>query len=178
MHPLRLRLSRGLDVLAVIVVLAAIVRLGILPRLHRDVVQAPPVSLAALDGGRFDLERRRGRLVFLEFWTTWCGPCKDAIPLVQRFHRRHPEIDVVSVDVGEPVWLVRQYAAKLKMDHVVLDPDMTVAHAFGVTGYPTLVAIDAAGRVRASWSGFNPDIESEMSDAVKKYGAAVKTANL
>ncbi len=178
MQPLRRRLARALDVLAIIVVLAAVVRFAVLPRLHRDVVQAPPVSLATLDGGRYDLARRRGRLVFLDFWATWCGPCKDSIPLVQRFRRSHPGVDVVSVDAGEPAWLARQYAAKLNMQDVVLDPDMIVTHAFGVSGYPTLVAIDGTGRVRARWTGFDPDIEQAMAEAVVAYGSARSTAKL
>jgi cytochrome c biogenesis protein CcmG/thiol:disulfide interchange protein DsbE len=177
-HSLRRRLARALDVLAVIVVLAAVARFFVLPRLHRDVVQAPPVSLAALDGGRFDLARRRGRLVFLDFWATWCAPCKDSIPLVQRFRRGHPGVDVISVDVGESAFFVRTYATKLKMGGVVLDPDEIVAHAFGVSGYPTLVAVDGTGRVRARWVGFDPDIEREMADAVAKYGGARTTAKL
>jgi len=178
MHPPRLRLARALDVLAVIVVLAAVARFAVLPRLHHDVVQAPPVSLAALNGGRFDLARHHGRLVFLDFWTTWCGPCKDSIPLVQRFRRGHPGVDVVSVDVGESPDFVRGYVAKLKMADVVLDPDETVAHAFGVSGYPTLVAVDGTGRVRARWVGFDPDVEREMADAVTAYGAVRSTAKL
>jgi hypothetical protein len=58
----------------------------------------------------------------------------------------------------------------------VLDPDETVAHAFGVSGYPTLVAIDGTGRVRARWVGFDAGIEREMADAVAKYGGAGTTA--
>ena len=176
MLSLRRRLARALDVLAVVVVLAAVVRFAVLPRLHRDVVQAPPVSLATLDGGRFDLARRRGRIVFLDFWATWCAPCKDSIPLVQRFRRSHPGVDVVSVDVGESGPFVRAYATKLKMEDVVLDPDTIVAHAFGVSGYPTLVAIDGSGRVRARWVGFDPDIEREMAGAVAKFGPPRRTA--
>jgi len=178
MQPLRRRLARALDVLAVIVVLAAVVRFFVLPRLQRDVVQAPPVSLATLDGGRFDLARRRGRVVFLDFWATWCAPCKDSIPLVQRFRRSHPAVDVISVDVGESGPFVRTYATKLKMEGVVLDPDEIVAHAFGVSGYPTLVAIDGTGRVRARWVGFDADIEREMAAAVAKYGAPRRAAEL
>jgi thiol-disulfide isomerase/thioredoxin len=176
MLPMRRRLARALDVLAVIVVLAAVARFFVLPHLRRDVVQAPPVSLAALDGGRYNLAGRRGRLVFLDFWATWCGPCRDSIPLVQHFRRAHPGVDVVSVDVGEPAGLVRPYAVQLKMGAVVLDPDMTVAHAFGVSGYPTLVAVDGTGRIRARWVGFDPDIEREMADAVAKYGPRPVTA--
>ena len=48
------------------------------------------------------------------------------------------------------------------MDDVALDPDSTVSHAFGVSGYPTMFAIDGTGRVRAKWVGFDPDIEREM----------------
>lgn len=178
MLSLRRWLPRALDVLAVLVVLAAVARFVVLPRLvHREIVQAPPVSLAALDGGRFDLAQRRGRLVFLDFWATWCGPCRDSIPLVQHFKRAHPGVDVVSVDVGEPVALVRPYVAQLKMADVVLDPDQTVAHAFGVQGYPTLVAIDATGRVRARWVGFSPAVEDDMADAVARYGTPRKTAS-
>jgi cytochrome c biogenesis protein CcmG/thiol:disulfide interchange protein DsbE len=170
--------ARGLDVLAVVVILAALVKFVVLPRLpHRELVQAPPVALATLGGGRFDLAHSRGRLVFLDFWATWCDPCRASIPLVQHFRRLHPGIDVVSVDVGEPAGLVRPFVAQFKMDDVALDPDSTVAHAFGVTGYPTVFAIDAGGRVRARWIGFDPDIEREMTEVAARYAPPRKTAS-
>ena len=169
-------LARGLDVLAVVVVLVAVARFVVLPRLHPAVVQAPPVSLATIGGGRFDLAGHRGRLVFLDFWASWCDPCRASIPLVQHFRRTHPGVDVVSVDVGEPPALVRPFVERYKMDDVALDPDQTVSHAFGVTGFPTLFAIDGTGRVRASWIGFDPDVEREMADVTSRY-AVRKTAS-
>jgi cytochrome c biogenesis protein CcmG, thiol:disulfide interchange protein DsbE len=169
--------ARGLDVLAVLVVLAAVAKFFVLPRLpHHQLAQAPPVTLATLGGGRFDLAKSRGRLVFLDFWATWCDPCRASIPLVQHFRRGHPGVDVVSVDVGEPVELVRPFAQQFKMDDVALDPDQTVAHAFGVTGYPTMFAIDATGRVRARWDGFIPDIEREMAEVAARYAKPGQTA--
>jgi thiol-disulfide isomerase/thioredoxin len=176
---LRRLAARGLDVLAVVVVLAAVVKFFVLPRLpHHQLVQAPPVALATLSGGRFDLAHSRGRVVFLDFWASWCDPCRASIPLVQHFRRTHPGIDVVSVDVGEPAGLVRPFVAQFKMDDVALDPDSTVAHAFGVSGYPTMFAIDGAGRVRAKWVGFDPEIEREMADVAARYGPARKTASV
>jgi cytochrome c biogenesis protein CcmG, thiol:disulfide interchange protein DsbE len=175
--PLRRWAARALDVLAVLVVLAAVAKFLILPRLlHRELVQAPPVALETLNGGRFDLARSRGRLVFLDFWATWCDPCRASIPLVQHFRRTHPGVEVVSVDVGEPTSLVRPFAAQFKMGDVALDPDQTVAHAFGVTGYPTMFAIDATGRVRAHWIGFDPDVERAMADAAARFSPPRKTA--
>lgn len=176
MPPLRRWAARALDVIAVLVVLVAVARFFVLPRLHRDIVQAPPISLATLDGGRFELDRLRGRLVFLDFWASWCDPCRASIPLIQHFKRTHPQVDVVSVDVGEPAAIVRPFAARYKMKDVVLDPDETVRRAFGVSGYPTMFAIDGTGRVRGYWPGFNPDIEREMSEAVAKYGGRRSTA--
>jgi thiol-disulfide isomerase/thioredoxin len=171
------RAARALDVLAVVVVLVAVARFVVLPRLHRDVVQAPPVSVATLDGGRYDLGHRRGRIVFLDFWATWCDPCRASIPLIQHFRRTHPGIDVVSIDVGEIPATVRPFAEHFKMTDVALDPDMTVSHAFGITGFPTLFAIDRTGRVIGRWIGFDPDIEREMNDTLARAGAR-KTASL
>ena len=177
MPPLRRWAARGLDVLAVVIVLAAVAKFYVVPRLlQRDIVQAPPVALATLEGGRFDLARSRGRMIFVDFWASWCDPCRASIPLVQHFRRTHPEIDVVSIDVGESPALVRPFAREFKMGDVALDPDQTVAHAFGVSGYPTMFAIDGAGRVRAKWVGFDPDVERSMAEIAARYGRA-KTAS-
>ncbi len=173
MSPLHRWAARGLDALAVVIVLAAVAKFVVLPRLpHHRIVQAPAVSMPLLAGGRFDLARTRGRVVFLDFWASWCDPCRASIPLVQRFRRSHPGVDVVSVDAGEDTNAVRPFVAHFKMDDVALDPDMTVAHAFGVTGYPTLVAIDGSGRVRAEWMGFDPDIGREMDSIATRYAGA------
>ncbi len=169
MFPLRRYAARGLDVLAVLVVLVAVARFVVLPRLHHAPAPAPPVSLATLDGGRFDLARARGRMVFLDFYASWCAPCRDAIPLVQHFRRTHPGVEVESVDVGEEPSLVRPFAARFAMHDVALDPDQTVAHAFGVDGFPTLVAIGPDGTVRARWIGFDPGIERDMGDVLDRY---------
>jgi thiol-disulfide isomerase/thioredoxin len=167
--PLRRFAARGLDVLAVLVVLVALARFVVLPRLHRDAVPAPPVSLATLEGGRFELERARGRVVFLDFWASWCEPCRDSIPLVQHFKRTHPGVVVESVDVGEDTALARSFATKFAMRDVALDPDQTVARAFGVDGFPTLVAIGPDGKIRARWIGFDPAVEKDMADALGRY---------
>ena len=170
-QPSRPWLARGLDVLAVLIVLAAAVRFFVLPRLHAAPVLAPPVALERLDGGRFDLARARGQLVFVDFWASWCDPCRASIPLVQHFARTHPGVTVVSVDAGETDALVRPFVARFQMRDVVLDPDLTATHAFGVEGFPTLVAIDQGGRIRARWIGFDPDIERAMSEVAAQLAA-------
>ena len=121
---------------AIVIVAAVIVRFAVLPRLPGAAMIAPSLTLASLDGPPFVVAAHRRQLVFVDFWATWCDPCRDSIPLVQRFRRAHPGVEVISVDVGEPPVLVKPFVARFGMRDVALDPDETAAHAFGVTGFP------------------------------------------
>jgi peptide/nickel transport system substrate-binding protein len=162
--------ARGLDVLAVLIVLFALFEYFVAPRLAENaIVPAPPVSLATLAGGRFTMEQQKGRLTYLDFWATWCEPCQQSIPLIQRFARHHPEVDVISVDVGEPPGVVGSFVRSHPMERVALDPDQTAARAFGVADFPTMVVIDGQGNQRAKWLGFNPEIEAQMAAAEARF---------
>jgi peptide/nickel transport system substrate-binding protein len=169
--------ARGLDALAVLVVLFALFQFFVAPRLRENaVVPAPPIALQSLDGGRRPLADLRGRLVFLDFWASWCEPCKESVPLIQHYARLHPEVEVVSVDVGEPANVVRGFLRTHPMKRVALDPDMTVNNAFGVSNFPTMVVIDPAGNERAKWVGFSPQIEAQMAEAQRRYTPSSKAA--
>jgi peptide/nickel transport system substrate-binding protein len=165
-------LSRGLDGLAILVVLYAVFHFFVAPRLIREAAApAPPLALATLDRGTFSLAAHRGRVVFLDFWASWCEPCKQSLPLVERYARSHPDADVIAVDVGETAGTARAFARAHGLANVVLDPDEIAAHAYGVSGFPTMIVVDPAGMVRAKWVGFNPAIERAMADARERYGA-------
>ena len=169
--------ARGLDVLAVLIVLYALFAFFVAPRLAANsIVPAPPVSLALLNGGRFTVDRQKGRLTYLDFWATWCEPCQQSIPLIQRFARAHPEVDVVSIDVGETAGTVGGFVKRHPMERIALDPDETAAHAFGVSDFPTMVVLDAAGNQRAKWIGFNPEIEAEMLAAKARFAPLKQTS--
>ena len=170
-------LARGLDALAVLVVLYAVFHFFVQPRLVREASEpAPPVTLAALGGGSFALAAHRGRVVFLEFWASWCEPCKQSLPLVERYARDHADVDVVAIDVGENTATAAEFARGHRLSNVVFDPDEIAARAYGVSGFPTMVVVDPAGRLRAKWVGFNPAIERAMADARERYGKAARTA--
>ena len=162
--------ARGLDVLAALIVLFALFEFFIAPRLAQNaVIPAPPVALATLGGGRFAIDRQHGRLTYLDFWATWCEPCQQSIPLIQAFAKAHPEVDVVSVDVGEPAPLVAAFARTHPMEKVALDPDQTAAEAFGIQAFPSMVVIDPQGNQRAKWLGYNPNIAADMAAAEARY---------
>jgi thiol-disulfide isomerase/thioredoxin len=128
---------------------------------------APHVAWERLDGGTFRLSDRRGRLVFMDFFASWCTPCKVELPLVERWAREHPEVDVVAVDVGEPRIAAEHFAKAMGLTNVVLDPQSSAQGYFDVRGFPTVVVVDPHGDVRASWPGLNPAIGLAMSNAEK-----------
>jgi cytochrome c biogenesis protein CcmG/thiol:disulfide interchange protein DsbE len=160
-------IRRVLDGLAILVVLFILYRIFIAPRFLSlaNAHPAPRVVYQTLAGKPFALAQHRGRVVFLDFWASWCEPCKLSLPMVERFARAHPEVDVVPVDVGEPRAVAESFARAHDMQHVAIDPQALSQGFFALNGFPTMVVIDPQGRVRATWAGFNPAIQMNMAHA-------------
>jgi thiol-disulfide isomerase/thioredoxin len=128
---------------------------------------APHIVYSKLGGGEFRLTSERGRVVFLDFFASWCDPCRLETPLIERFARSHPNVDVVPIDVGEPAVAAARFAEQYRLPSVVLDPHSLSQGYFEIQGFPTIVVVDPEGRIRATWAGFNPAIEVAMAHAEK-----------
>lgn len=164
-----LRLGRIVDVLAVLAIAFVVYRVVIAPRnLPLSAARpAPHVTFASLDGPPFVLHAHVGRIVFLDFYATWCEPCRVSLPWVERFARNHSDVIVVPVDVGEPAEVARAFAKQYHLTNVALDPDSLSRGFFQLDGFPTMVVVDAKGRIRATWEGLNPAIALNMENASK-----------
>lgn len=162
-----LTMARVWDVLALLVIGFVAWKIFIAPRALAPsrAYPAPQVSYERLDGGTFTIASARGHVLFLDFFASWCEPCKLESPLVQRYARKHPEVRVVSVDVGEPRAVAQAFAKRTRMNDVVIDPTSRSSGFFQIQGFPTIVVIDPNGKIRATWSGFNPAIDLAMSNA-------------
>lgn len=116
----------------------------------------PKLALADLAGGRVDLGDLRGRVVVVNFWATWCGPCKDELPSLQRLRERFAgkSVEVITVNYGEFPSRVRPFLEKEKVAlRVLLDTQKDAARDWGVGGLPMTFIIDAQGRARYSAFG-------------------------
>ena len=164
-----------MDVLAIAVIAFVAWKWFVAPRaLDRPsaAFEAPHVTYKQLDGGgTFALTAHRGRVVFLDFWASWCEPCRLSLPLAEGYAKAHPEVDVVPVDVGEPRIAAASYARAHDLRGVVLDPHNVSQGYFAVQGLPTMVVIDPQGRIRATWAGFNPLLAANMENARKTLSA-------
>ncbi len=143
----------------------------VLPRSGRQVQAGPAPELRGelLDGGRFDLAAQAGRVVVLNFWATWCGPCVVEIPELAAFAADHPEVVLVGVSVDRmPPERLRAEARRRGVTYPVLhDPRSEVADRFGVTMLPTTFVIGPEGRIvaRVSRPLSRRDLERLVAEA-------------
>ena len=118
-----------------------------------DRASAPALALPRLDGrGGGSLAGFRGRVVVLNFWASWCEPCRRESPLLERWHRRISARGgtVLGVDVLDVTSDARRFVREYRLSYPMLrDREGDSQRAFGVVGYPESVVIDRRGRVAA-----------------------------
>jgi thiol-disulfide isomerase/thioredoxin len=157
------------DALAIALVLFVAYRLLVAPRSLSEnaAYPAPAVTYQTLSGAQFALAKQRGHVVFLDFYASWCTPCRVSLPLVESFARAHPNVRVIPVDVGESRAVAAAFARALALQNVAIDPPARSRGFFQLEGFPTMVVIDARGRIRATWQGINPAVQLNMAHAAK-----------
>jgi thiol-disulfide isomerase/thioredoxin len=127
-------------------------------------VPAPAYRTVSLAGDSVSLAELRGKVVLLNIWATWCHPCRQEIPVLQRLHRAHAgrglELVGVSVDARGEEGKVRDFARSFGMTYPLwLDPDERVAALFLAIGVPATYLIDRDGILR--WKHIGPVKEGD-----------------
>ncbi len=116
---------------------------------------APDFELEALDGSKVKLSDFRGQVVILDFWATWCSPCRRQMGNLKELKKVvGDEVVILSIDVAESKQKVQSYVSKEEVDWIVLlDKKGDAARAYKVKAIPTIVIIDKEGRVREKFIG-------------------------
>jgi thiol-disulfide isomerase/thioredoxin len=120
-----------------------------------------------MNGEDVRLSDYKGQVILLDFWATWCAPCRIEIPgFIELYDKYGPQgFVVIGFDVDDPVPAIQSFAAELEMNYPVLvgaDRD-DVKEAFGPpVGYPTSFIIDREGKICASHTGFAPKEQFEQ----------------
>jgi thiol-disulfide isomerase/thioredoxin len=129
---------------------------------------APALELADLEGRRHDLKALRGKVVLVNFWATWCEPCREEMPSIQRLRERFADkpFAVLMVNLDEPEARVRRYVQEARLDlPVVLDPGKRVTSQWGVRILPATFLIGPDGRLHYRLIG-DMDWNSDQAVAV------------
>ena len=132
---------------------------------------APDFSALDLSGNSVSLASFRGhKVVLLDFWATWCGPCRMAMVSLQELQdkNKNQALEILSLNQGEPADNVRQFISRKKYGfHVLLDPQGDVSTKYGVRAIPALVLIDKNGVIQRLQVGYSPN-ESELQQTVER----------
>ncbi len=175
--------NRSVAVLGLLLVLGAVVTLREFSRMTRS---SSPVSttvstgkmasdftLTDLNGQQISLASLRGKVVFLNFWATWCEPCRVEMPSMERLHKAfagRPDFVMLAISQdakGKEV--VLPYIRKHGYDfEVLLDPDGKVAQAYDVSGVPETFIIDRDGRIVAHHLGAFDWSRDDVREALRE----------
>ncbi len=132
---------------------------------------APNFTLKSYEGKNVKLSEYRGKVVLLNFWASWCGPCRQEMPLLQKIHKKYSSLGfaVMGVNVEEDNTKAKGIVKKNKLTFPILfDSQNQVSQLYKVDAMPSTVIIDRSGRVRYIHKGYKPGDEKAYKKWVKK----------
>ena len=136
---------------------------------------APAFKAPGLTGGVVSLEAYRGKVVYLDFWASWCGPCAQALPALERLRQEFPAKDfqVVAVNVDRETSLAKTFLKRRPVSYPsAFDPEGAIPSRFGVETMPTSFLIDRNGIVRHVHKGFRKEDEASLRKRIQELVAA------
>jgi len=132
--------------------------------------EASDFTLKDLDGKEVALKELRGTVVLLDFWASWCGPCRMELPHIEKLHREFKDKGLVVLGVNnEPPETARAFVKKKEYTFPTLvDADRGVANRYQVTGIPAVFVIDKDGKIVAHYVGLRS--EADLRAALRRAG--------
>jgi peroxiredoxin len=133
-------------------------------------VVAPDFTLRGADGRTLHLQQLRGQVVLVNFWATWCGPCREEMPRLQALYDKYRAsgFTLLGVNVDEDPRNALGIAQKLKVSFpVLLDTDKAVSRQYDMGSMPATVLIDRDGRVRFLHRGYRDGVETEYDAQIR-----------
>ncbi len=152
-----------LGVLALLLMVAGC-SIGYTPQKEKP---APDFQLKTLDGQVVTLSQFRGKPVLLNFWASWCQPCREEMPYLQQIYNKYKDRGLVfyAIDIGETPETINNFFKENSLFMpVLLDTDKSVGQSYGITGIPETFLIDKNGIIRKKQIGAYPNSEAIEND--------------
>jgi peroxiredoxin len=133
---------------------------------------APDFTLASRAGKPVSLTQYKGQVVMINFWATWCGPCRQEMPHLEAIHKKYSKMGFTMLGVNvEPdskaadAWLSKQ-GTPVSFP-ILFDTDSKVSKLYSVAGMPSTVIVDRKGKVRVLHKGYKPGDENEYLNSIR-----------
>jgi cytochrome c biogenesis protein CcmG/thiol:disulfide interchange protein DsbE len=130
---------------------------------------APDFTLESLNNQEITLSKLKGKVVLLDFWATWCAPCRESIPHLIQLHNSYKEkgLEIIGMNLDKgSLETIHQFGKSMGIPYPITIATEDVARDYGVTALPTTVLIDKTGRIRQKLLGFNSEISKQMTATV------------
>jgi peroxiredoxin len=131
---------------------------------------APDFTLRSLSGENLRLQEYRGKVVLINFWASWCGPCRQEMPILDRIHKRYEPagFTVLGVNVEGELDKARKIADRLDVSFPLLfDAGQQVSEDYALKSMPYTVLVDRDGQIRFIHHGYKPGDENKYIDRLK-----------
>lgn len=131
---------------------------------------APDFSLDARGGQKISLSQFKGQVVMINFWATWCGPCRQEMPLLDAMYQKYKRMGftLIGVNVEPDSNAAEDFLKKLPVSFpIAFDPDSRVSKLYSVQGMPSSVIIDRKGNARVIHKGYRPGDENVYLDHIR-----------
>jgi cytochrome c biogenesis protein CcmG, thiol:disulfide interchange protein DsbE len=132
--------------------------------------EAPNFAFVMADGQGMELADLQGRPVVLNFWASWCGPCRLEMPELVELHEADPDLVVLAINVREELAVAEPFAEEFNMTMpVVLDKEGQLQRMYAVMGLPVTIFIDSDGILDSRWNGLlNAEILNDRVAALRE----------
>ena len=133
-------------------------------------VPAPAFTLASRAGGQVSLADLKGQVVMINFWASWCGPCRQEFPALDQIYAKYKPMGftLVAINVeSEKADAEKFLAATPASFPILFDPDNKVSGSYGVSAMPTTVLVDRQGRVRWLHRAYKPGDEAKYIEQIR-----------
>jgi peroxiredoxin len=131
---------------------------------------APQFTLGSKGGPSVSLAQYRGQVVMLNFWASWCGPCRQEMPLLESIYKKYNRLGftLIGVNVEPDANAANAWLKQTPVSFPILyDKDSRVSKMYDVAGMPSTVIIDRSGKVRVLHRGYKPGDENEYLDSIR-----------
>jgi peroxiredoxin len=131
---------------------------------------APNFSLQSRAGETVSLSDLRGDVVMINFWATWCGPCRQEMPHLEALHQRYHDLGftLLGVNVEENSRLSDKFLEETPVTFQILfDPENTVSNLYNVVAMPSTVLVDREGNMRYIHHGYKPGYENDYQSQIR-----------